>query len=177
MLRGADLLTALNAMRRVAVGGDVRRGGKPLDARGLAQRLSRYGIGSKTLRVGEAVFRGYDRGDFEDAWTRYPGQCVLGFPVTSVTALQRSSATLSNCYTSGGVTDDLLQATASVTQKTTLNSGCNRVTDVTGKSRDVQAQPNFTPPAGPDRCSQCGWHPPTQGHKPDCPANRRGAPF
>jgi hypothetical protein len=30
----------------------------------------------------------------------------------------------------------------------------------------------FTPPRGPGRCPECGWHRRTQGHKPDCPRGR-----
>lgn len=26
----------------------------------------------------------------------------------------------------------------------------------------------FTPPRGPGRCLDCGWHTTTQGHAPDC---------
>ena len=49
--------------------GDLR--GKPLDARGLSRRLSKYGIGPKPLRDGAHVFKGYDAGDLADAWSRY----------------------------------------------------------------------------------------------------------
>ncbi|HEY6354942.1 MAG TPA: DUF3631 domain-containing protein [Burkholderiaceae bacterium] len=45
--------------------------GKPLDARGLALRLKPYGIGSKNLRDGSTVFKGYERADLADAWVRY----------------------------------------------------------------------------------------------------------
>jgi Protein of unknown function (DUF3631) len=45
--------------------------GKPLDSRGLSNRLRQYGIGPKTLRIGESTPRGYERADFVDAWTRY----------------------------------------------------------------------------------------------------------
>jgi len=31
--------------------------------------------------------------------------------------------------------------------------------------------PAFTPPTGPGRCDDCGWHIPRQGHRDDCPAN------
>ncbi|CCK58957.1 DUF3631 domain-containing protein [Mycobacterium canetti] len=40
----------------------------------------------------------------------------------------------------------------------------------------VYNQPNrsrFRPPTGPGRCTKCGWHTPTQGHKPHCPANNK----
>ncbi|MGB9428964.1 MAG: DUF3631 domain-containing protein [Gammaproteobacteria bacterium] len=45
--------------------------GKPLDSRGLSNRLRQYGIHPKTLRISESTPRGYERADFADAWTRY----------------------------------------------------------------------------------------------------------
>jgi hypothetical protein len=46
--------------------------GKPLNQRGLAQRLGRYGVKSKNVRVdAETVAKGYTREDLVDAWTRY----------------------------------------------------------------------------------------------------------
>ncbi|MEB3034779.1 DUF3631 domain-containing protein [[Mycobacterium] nativiensis] len=47
----------------------IRRG-EPLDSRGLSQRLSKYGIGSK-LHAGERGLRGYTKAQFVDAWSRY----------------------------------------------------------------------------------------------------------
>lgn len=47
----------------------IRRG-EPLDGRGLSQRLSKYGIGSK-LHAGERGLRGYTKAQFVDAWSRY----------------------------------------------------------------------------------------------------------
>ena len=47
------------------------RKGESLDPRGLAVRLSKYGIGSKPQRHGETVFKGYSRAQFDDAWNRY----------------------------------------------------------------------------------------------------------
>ncbi len=46
------------------------RRGEPLDGRGLSQRLSKYGIGSK-LHAGGRGLRGYTRAQFEDSWSRY----------------------------------------------------------------------------------------------------------
>jgi hypothetical protein len=63
--------------------GDLR--GKPLDARGLARRLSQYGVRPKVLRVGESTARGYDREDLHDVWVRYLGPPPHG-DVTSVTS-------------------------------------------------------------------------------------------
>ena len=49
--------------------GDLR--GKPLDARGLARFLKRYGIKSQTVRVGNRTPKGYTKADLSDAWGRY----------------------------------------------------------------------------------------------------------
>jgi hypothetical protein len=49
--------------------GDLR--GKPLDARGLARRLRRFGVRPDTHRFGDVAKRGYLREDFHDAWQRY----------------------------------------------------------------------------------------------------------
>jgi hypothetical protein len=59
--------------------GELR--GKPLDARGLARRLTKYEVRSKTIRDGTVTAKGYDRSDFYDAWSRYvtcdgPGDIV-----------------------------------------------------------------------------------------------------
>ncbi len=61
------------------------RKGEPLDARGLAVRLGKYGIGSKPQRHGEAVFKGYSRAQFDDAWSRYLPPAPSPVSVTSVT--------------------------------------------------------------------------------------------
>ncbi|RUU96658.1 DUF3631 domain-containing protein [Mesorhizobium sp. M1A.F.Ca.IN.020.06.1.1] len=45
--------------------------GKPLDDRGLANKLRPYGIKPKVVRIGTATPRGYQRTDFVDAWQRY----------------------------------------------------------------------------------------------------------
>jgi hypothetical protein len=63
-----SLLFALVEMEE-APWGDLR--GKPLDARGLARRLSRYEVKPKTIRDGNVTAKGYDRADFFDAWSRY----------------------------------------------------------------------------------------------------------
>jgi hypothetical protein len=86
--------------------GDLR--GKPLDARGLAQMLRRYGVKPEVRREGSGTFRGYLRGDLLDAWARYlgpapvqPAECVT--PVTPVTP--GSSEAHSGPNGSGVVTD------------------------------------------------------------------------
>jgi hypothetical protein len=42
-----------------------------LDPRNLARNLRPYGIGSRDVRFGYSVVKGYMRSDFEDAWARY----------------------------------------------------------------------------------------------------------
>ena len=63
------ILEALNALDD-APWGDLR--GKPLDARGLSNRLKRYQIRKPdNVRIGDWVGKGYRRQDLHDAWTRY----------------------------------------------------------------------------------------------------------
>jgi hypothetical protein len=63
------------------------RKGAPLNPRSLSERLGKFQIGSKALRHGETVFKGYSRAQFQDAWHRYltPPAPVQN-TVTSVTA-------------------------------------------------------------------------------------------
>lgn len=63
-----QLLTSLNRMDE-SPWPTIRRG-EPLDGRGLSQRLSKYGIGSKK-HAGERGLRGYAAAQFTDAWSRY----------------------------------------------------------------------------------------------------------
>jgi hypothetical protein len=63
-----QLLSELNRMDE-SPWSTIRRG-EPLDGRGLSQRLSKYGIGSK-LHAGERGLRGYAKAQFVDAWSRY----------------------------------------------------------------------------------------------------------
>jgi Protein of unknown function (DUF3631) len=67
-LATVDLLTRLNNLEE-SPWGDLK--GKPMDARKLANFLKPYGIKSKTVRIGAATPRGYDRSDLWDAWSRY----------------------------------------------------------------------------------------------------------
>jgi hypothetical protein len=86
----SELLENLNAMDE-SPWGDLR--GKPLDSRGLAMRLKRYGVASKTVRIGAATPKGYTREDLHDAWQRYlPGSHLLtsatsATPATDVEAI------------------------------------------------------------------------------------------
>jgi hypothetical protein len=63
-----DILTALHALDE-SPWADLRS--RPLDARGLSDRLRKYGIKPKQKRLGERNVRGYDRAELADSWARY----------------------------------------------------------------------------------------------------------
>jgi hypothetical protein len=66
-----QLLKALNDLEE-SPWASIKRDGKSLDARGLAQRLGRYDIKSRNIRdAGGKVLKGYMGADFLDAWSRY----------------------------------------------------------------------------------------------------------
>ena len=91
--------------------------GKPLDARKLSFFLKPYGIGPKPLRIGRDVFKGYERSDLLDAWTRYlPPEDSLASPspkerVTDVTAetTEATNVGLSHQEAVTSVTEDTAQ--------------------------------------------------------------------
>jgi len=68
---------------------DVR--GKPLDSRGLANRLKKYGVKPKPVRIGEKTPRGYLAPDLMDPWKRY----VLPYRKEAQQAQQAQHATSS----------------------------------------------------------------------------------
>ena len=65
-----DILTRLHRIEE-SPWGDLR--GKPLDARGLAQRLRPYEVKPTTVRILASTPKGYRREDLHDAWVRYLG--------------------------------------------------------------------------------------------------------
>jgi hypothetical protein len=115
-MSSADLLEALLDLEE-APWADLLHG-KPLNPRGLAQRLSQYGVKSKVIRVNsEKTAKGYHRDDLADAWTRYlpaksdPSQSLKEevTRVTTVTAGKSDGAPVAsvdrnlppNCITPG----------------------------------------------------------------------------
>lgn len=74
--------------------------GKAINARQLANFLRPYGVGSKILRQGSSVFRGYDRQDLFDPWTRY-----LPAPTSNVTSVTPATPAKSNGHAVTDVTD------------------------------------------------------------------------
>jgi len=81
---GTDaILKALHEIEE-APWGDLR--GKPLDSRGLANRLRPYAITSKNVRVGIHVVKGYAREDLWDAWQRYLPTSPIGSATSATSA-------------------------------------------------------------------------------------------
>jgi hypothetical protein len=92
-----DLIAALIAMDE-SPWGDLH--GKPLDARGLASRLSKYEVKPRPLRDGVLTFKGYDRADLVDVWSRYVTD------VTDVTEPMGEGHTTPLAEKPANVTDD-----------------------------------------------------------------------
>jgi hypothetical protein len=91
-----DLLTALVEMNE-SPWGDLN--GKPLDARGLARRLSKYEVKPKTIREGASTAKGYSRSDFYDAWSRYLSpRAGHDSAVTTVTPSQTSALVAASLF-------------------------------------------------------------------------------
>lgn len=110
-----EILETLNGLDD-APWGDLR--GKPLDSRGLAMRLKKYGIASRTIRTGSATHKGYTREDLHDAWQRY------------LPADPRASVTSVTSVTTDG--DDVTHVTdVGVTNVTHSQGDVTDVTDVT----------------------------------------------
>ena len=89
VLATSALLEILNNMDE-APWGDLR--GKPLDSRGLAMRLKKYGVAPKSVRIGEATPKGYTRKNLYDAWERY----LPSLPITSATSATSTTLKLKN---------------------------------------------------------------------------------
>lgn len=83
-----DILRALHELTE-SPWGDLR--GKPLDARGLAWRLSNYEVKPKTVRVGDTTKKGYVADELRDAWERYAPAPPSEKSVTSVTSATPSA--------------------------------------------------------------------------------------
>ncbi len=141
-----EILKGLTAMDE-SPWGDLR--GKPLDARGLSRRLSKYDadIKPKVLRVGDTSVRGYEVAEFHDLWDRYlPPLPSSDGCVTNVTSVPPS------------------QEVTSVTD----------VTDAREDERRNRARVGFyslfegLEPDPPDCCFDCGHPWDSMGHEANC---------
>lgn len=68
-LATTDVLAALNNREEEPWPG--MRGGQGIDARGLASLLAKYGVRSKTVRIGDTTAKGYASEHLGDPWARY----------------------------------------------------------------------------------------------------------
>ncbi len=94
VFEGADRLFTDDVLRlllqlEMSPWADIK--GKPLDARSLAFRLSKYDVRSTTIRIADRIGKGYKREDLIDAWTRYVTD------VTDVTETIEAAATPVAC--------------------------------------------------------------------------------
>ncbi|MGP5403250.1 DUF3631 domain-containing protein, partial [Pseudomonas helleri] len=106
--------------------------GKPISPRQLAGKLAEFEIKSKDVRMGNVVKKGYEKGFFEEAWTRY---LPADPPSLSATTLQPTYNVASS------VADGFFQPpqkTTSATLQPSNGAGCSVVADK-------------TPPLGGDR--------------------------
>jgi hypothetical protein len=99
--------------------------GKPLNERGLATRLRKYGIKPKVVRIGDSTPRGYLAADLHDAWNRY----VPAFRQQAQQAQQRNMQRAS--------TESATVITAENRQKDEVCCGVADVADFLGRQRDV----------------------------------------
>jgi hypothetical protein len=84
--------------------------GKPLDERGLSNRLGQYSVKPKTLGIEESTPRGYERADLEEQWARYL------LPSANISKTSKTSET-SEENKDGNVADDVVEAPRSATRK------------------------------------------------------------
>jgi hypothetical protein len=90
--------------------------GKPLNDRGLATRLRKYGVKPKVIRIGGGTHRGYLAEDLRDQWKRY-----LSAPEKSVTSVTSETRT-GNATREGAADREKVVAVTDVTD-VTLNPG------------------------------------------------------
>mgnify|MGYP001157749641 CR=1 FL=1 len=129
VLATESLLLRLTGMEE-APWGDIR--GKPLDARGLARRLSAYGIKPRVIRIGTATPRGYAKADFLDAWGRYLSP-IPELSATSATLPEKSAQDIENKQenrVADNVADSGNVADVSATGKNSATKKPNEINDV-----------------------------------------------
>lgn len=123
-IRTAELVEALCADEE-ALWSTYNRG-RPITPREISQRLSEYGIKSKTIRFGfNDTAKGYELKQFKDAFERY----LQSSPENSTLAV---TASQSNEYEDLSVTDDFFQdlpVPKTVTPESLPTGHCDVVTD------------------------------------------------
>lgn len=166
------LLAGLNSLDE-SPWSTIRRG-EPLDSRGLSQRLGKYGIGSK-LHAGDRGLRGYTTAQFTDAWSRYlPDASATSAPPATETASPSRAGPEESATSATGS-----EPTGALVADVAEESGPTRApADISGtdffarlERSGLAGRPNAAPlVAGPGRCTECGFHTQTQGHRDNCPS-------
>jgi hypothetical protein len=140
----AAILAALREMPE-APWNDLK--GRPIDDRGLASKLRKYGVKSRVVRIGGTTPRGYRREDFIDAWQRYLP------PMAARSATSETSST-SERNQSDIVADDVALAADDVassgfenTRKINCVAAVARVADLSGHGGDGYLGPPGDDPA------------------------------
>lgn len=140
----ASILRALHDMDE-APWGDIR--GKPLNERGLANRLRQYGVRSKTVRTKDGTPKGYAREDLYDQCQRYlppPGPAKSATSETSTTSQANQPQSVAD-----RVADVLPLPQQKKPSNTTDVADVADVADLSGSGGGESAKPLRT-------CAQCG---------------------
>ena len=95
--------------------------GKAITPKQVAKRLKDYGISSKPIRTGYEVAKGFDRSQFDEAFTRY----LSLPPAVAVTSLQPSNS--KGLSVTGTDSRNRYEKSAATLQPSN-GKGCNRVT-------------------------------------------------
>jgi hypothetical protein len=147
--------------------------GKPLNARGLATRLGKYGVKSKTVRIGDHTPRGYTREDLADAWARYLPP-LADESATSATSKTTTEATPRNPHEhrenghQGHVAESLRLSKLKVQQRNTSATDSSRNN---AHVADVVDVVDLQPSRGTaHECVECG-EPTTGPNELYCPAH------
>jgi hypothetical protein len=183
-----DILTKLRALEE-SPWSDLR--GKPLDARDLARRLSKYEVKSKQLRFGDKNVRGYEATDLGDAWSRYlpaaddedkeaddedkeaddedkPAADDEDKPAAD----DEDKEDVTSSIPPGGMREEGDDRSPSLPPRDATSA--TAATEPTSPSPHTPTNKSgtgsFTWPTGPGRCSGCGYHIETQGHGAGCEA-------
>jgi putative DNA primase/helicase len=114
----------------------------------------------------------------------------IGLLTDSPDSPDSDAQTASESRSESGSPDSPEDAKPHVSDGESGESGKNTIVDTTlvGESGDESGPPDsladesrppdsFTPPSGPGRCNECGWHVETQGHRDTCTAASDESPF
>lgn len=127
----------------------------------LAYRLREYGV--KPGRAERNTIRGYSLESFYDVFSRY----LRPPPSTPATTTSEQHECVDGLRTVDGSTrpHDLTRP-HEIAGQGMLRTDWAGVDG--GAAENGSGASTFTPPAGPDRCDECGFHIPTQGHRDGC---------